>query len=507
LLNYRYAHAPAASEREQLRRMWEGITPLHGEERSNYPLLLSVDDLGAGFRLVAQTIAPIDPRRICELMRTALQELVRALEEQPHTPCWQIEVLSEAERHHLLFACNATQRAYPENCIHKQFEAQVGRTPDAVALIYEGQQLSYAQLNIRADRLARYLLDAGVTAGACVGIYLSRSPEMLIAVLGVLKAGAAYVPLEPTLPKDRLGYMVRDAGIGWALLQTETMNDLPLQGLDVILMDGAASEESWLEEYAQGALPNVAITDLAYVIYTSGSTGQPKGVMVEHRGLSNYLAHTVQEYLPGLAGSVVSSPLCFDATLTTLLPPLLVGKPVWLVRDDEHTLACLSERLFAPGEGWLFKITPAHLEALSYLQREVDSCLATHCIVVGGEQLASATLQRWKGELLPQASFVNEYGPTETVVGCSVWTLSRAEQLPQLARSAAAPIGGPIGNTQLYVLGAGLQLQPLGSVGELYIGGEGVARGYLNRADLTRERFVVNPFAQGRLYKSGDLVR
>ena len=199
---------------------------------------------------------------------------------------------------------------------------------------------------------------------------------------------------------------------------------------------------------------------LAYVIYTSGSTGRPKGAMLEHRSLSNYLAHAVATYLPGLAGAVVSSPLSFDATLTTLLPPLLVGKPVCLLPDDDHILARLSERLFAPGDGWLFKITPAHLQALASVERSVASSLAPHGIVVGGEQLSSAMLQLWKGRLLPEASFVNEYGPTETVVGCSVWTLKRTEQLARLAKSVAAPIGRPIGNTQLYVLGPSLQLQP-----------------------------------------------
>jgi len=277
----------------------------------------------------------------------------------------------------------------------------------------------------------------------------------------------------------------------------------------VVLMDGAATEADWLGEFAEGTLPAVSADDVAYVIYTSGSTGRPKGVMVEHGGLSNYLAHAVEAYLPGLAGSVVSSPLCFDATLTTLLPPLLAGKPVWLLPDEAHTetLARLSTRLFAEGEGWLFKITPAHLEALSYLERDVASCAAPHCIVVGGEQLPASTLRRWKGELLPNATFVNEYGPTETVVGCSVWTLSTQDQLSRLEGAAATPIGRPIGNTQLYVLDAHGQLQPMGSIGELYIGGAGVARGYLNRPELTAERFVDNPYTPGRLYRTGDLVR
>jgi amino acid adenylation domain-containing protein len=433
--------------------------------------------------------------------------LLHGMADDPQANIDQAPLLDDGERERLSVSWNATGRAYPQDCAHAQFEAQAARTPDALALRYEDQVLSYAQLDAKAGRLARYLLDAGVAPGARVGIYLSRSPALLIAVLGVLKAGAAYVPLEPKLPKERLGYMVRDAGIGWALLEAETVNDLPLQDVDVVLMDGAVADDAWLDDYAQGDLPAVTASDIAYVIYTSGSTGRPKGVMVEHGGLSNYLAHAVESYLPGMAGSVVSSPLSFDATLTTLLPPLLAGKPVWLLPDDERTLPALAERLFAAGEGWLFKITPAHLDALSYLEGAADTGSAPHCIVIGGEQLASATLQRWKGELLPQASFVNEYGPTETVVGCSVWTLATAEQLPALGASAAAPIGRAIGNTQLYVLGPERQLQPLGCAGELYIGGAGVARGYLNQEALTQERFIADPFGAGRLYKTGDLVR
>jgi amino acid adenylation domain-containing protein len=505
LLNYRHT-TPAGDTTPD----WaHGVELMSVRERTNYSFTLSVDDLGEDFELRAQIEEPVEPQRVCAFMHNTLDRLAEALEHAPQTPSWQIEMLDATEQTRLCVDWNATERAYPQGCVHTQFEAQAARTPDAVALHYEDQRLSYAQLDAKASRLARYLLDAGVTSGARVGLYLSRSPELLIAVLAVLKAGAAYVPLEPKLPKDRLGYMVQDAGIGWALLEAAAMEELPLQGVDVILMDDAAREDDWLEDYAQGELPSVALSDVAYVIYTSGSTGHPKGVMVEHAGLSNYLGHAVASYLPGLAGSVVSSPLCFDATLTTLLPPLLAGKPVWLLPDETHTqtLARLSERLFAPGEGWLFKITPAHLDALSYLERDVALGEAPHCIVVGGEQLPSATLRRWKAELLPQASFVNEYGPTETVVGCSVWTLATAEQLPGLESSAATPIGRPIGNTQLYVLGANQQLQPIGSVGELYIGGAGVARGYLNRPELTRERFIANPFGAGRLYRTGDLVR
>ncbi len=287
-------------------------------------------------------------------------------------------------------------------------------------------------------------------------------------------------------------------------------------------------------------------------------------MMVEHGGLSNYIGHACAMYLDEeMEGSVVSTPLSFDATVTTLLPPLVMGKRVELLGDDESLLSQLAERLFGGGEeeeeeergggrkeegkqergekkrrekrggkqegGWLFKITPAHLEALEYVERKREQGRGRHRIVIGGEQLGAQRLRRWKQELLPKASFVNEYGPTETVVGCSVWMLGgegggeeEIGKLKELEELVAAPIGRPIGNTQLYVLGEGRQLQPQNSVGELYIGGAGVARGYVNQEEMTRERFIANPFrGKGkeeeeeekeekrgrRLYRTGDLVR
>ena len=411
---------------------------------------------------------------------------------------------------------NGAVVVYPHDlCMHEQFERQAEKTPEAVAVVYGDQKLSYRELNAKAERLAGYLAEAGVGVESRVGIYLRRSLEMMIGLLGVMKAGATYVPLEPGLPKQRLEYMLADAEIEWALVESRYIDSLPLGGLDVVMMDGAGTDPTWLEEITESteleAKPRAMAHNLAYILYTSGSTGTPKGVMVEHRGLSNYLRHAAENYLGGkIEGSVVSSPLSFDATLTTLLTPLIAGKQVELLPDDETTMGRLAERLFEAEAGLLFKITPAHLEALEYIERPVEVGTAAHVIVIGGEQLGAQVLRKWKGELLPEASFVNEYGPTETVVGCSIWTLSDEQGLEELEGMAAAPIGRPIGNTQLYVLGEGGQLQPSNSIGELYIGGAGLARGYVNQKSLTQERFIPNPFSEGtesRLYKTGDLAR
>jgi amino acid adenylation domain-containing protein len=449
-----------------------------------------------------------------ERMAGHFTRLLQAIVAEPDKAVGELAMLGEVERQQLLHTFNDTATVYPNlqpgtQTLHQLFEAQVARTPGQVAVMYEDASLSYAELNAQANRLARHLRQLGVGPDVLVGLCVERSVVMIVGLLAILKAGGAYVPLDPAYPPERLATILTDAKPVAVLTQQHVLKRVPaLPGLPIFCLD---SEEGRLTAYADGDLENLAQpTSMAYVIYTSGSTGKPKGVMVAHESLSNYAWHAVREYLgQGIAGSVVSSPLGFDATVTTVLPPLLVGKPMVLLADDERTLPQLSARLFASGAAWLFKITPAHLEALSYLDRPVAVGEAAHCIVIGGEQLSLATLHRWKGELLPAATFVNEYGPTETTVGCSVWQVSDAAVLGALD-GAAAPIGRAIGNTQLYVLGEGMRLQPMGCVGELYIGGKGVALGYLGRAELTAERFVVDPFANepgARLYRTGDLVR
>jgi amino acid adenylation domain-containing protein/FkbM family methyltransferase len=439
--------------------------------------------------------------RVYELMLERLDE--------PHQAD---PLLGEEELERLLLSSTGAAVDYPlDLCPHELFSLQAQQSPNAVAVAYAGQSLSYQELDEKSRRLASYLAEAGVGLESRVGIHLRRSPEMLIALLGVLKCGAAYVPLEAGLPPQRLEYLLTDSGVEWVLTESELMAVLPLGGVDVVLMDSASSEPTWLEEFAAASEPQARPTpnSLAYVLYTSGSTGRPKGVMVEHRGLTNYLCHAAETYLKdGIVGSVVSSPLGFDATLTTLLAPLVAGKRVELLADDEAVLDRLAERLFGSAEALLFKLTPAHLEALQYMERPTEAGVASHVVVVGGEQLAAPLLAKWKGELLPASTFVNEYGPTEAVVGCTIWTLWDEAGLSALAGRAAAPIGRPIGNTQVYVLDAHLRPSPEGVNGELYIGGAGVARGYVNLAELTEERFVSDPFAAGgRLYKTGDVGR
>ncbi|XP_028173822.1 uncharacterized protein LOC114362567, partial [Ostrinia furnacalis] len=439
---------------------------------------------------------------------------------QIETPHADANLLAPKEQATLLaLGCGDKSEAAFTECV-SQIVRMATTHGAAVALRYETMQgmgtMDYATLLARAQRLALALQAQGIGSGRRVGIGVGRSPEQLIAVLGVMLSGAAYVALEPGYPAQRLAYIIEDADLSLVLTTMTWMDALPLADVDVQVLDGMLEDEDWLSEFASGPIMAVDAKSEAYVLYTSGSTGEPKGVSVSHAGLANYLNHAMGYLTPVMVGSVVSSPLCFDATLTTLLTPLCLGKEVEILGGDDGSedvsgmLERLSTRLFSDVSR-LFKITPAHLDALS-AGREGRSGDAEHVIVVGGEQWLSGSARHWKTNVLPASVFVNEYGPTETVVGCTVYRIETQADVDGL-RGDAVPIGRPIANTQVYVLGApGVdgrlgQLQPQGSVGELYIGGVGVSPGYVGRAELTAQRFMANPYDTGRMYRSGDLVR
>ncbi|NQZ10461.1 MAG: amino acid adenylation domain-containing protein, partial [Algicola sp.] len=419
-----------------------------------------------------------------------IQNVLNAMMAKRDVLVGELGMLSDAEKHRLTDTLNDTKVDYPTHlCVHQMFEQQVLQTPDNIAVCYDQQQLSYQTLNKQANQLAHYLIEQGVTTDVLVGVSLNRGIDMIVAVLAVLKAGGAYVPLDPQYPAQRLAYMTQDSGIK-LLLDQKNLADLPnLQDFDVSNPSTSTGPGS-----------------LAYVIYTSGSTGQPKGVMVEHGGVVNYLDHVQKAYFTdAIKGSVVSSSLNFDATVTSVFGPLTQGGFVQLLPQDQaeadNTLEALTQLVFDATEPLLFKITPAHLEGIAHLAKTTSD--VAHRFVIGGAQLTVKLVELLKRDVLPQAVFVNEYGPTEAVVGCTTFTVETLADLNTL--SVAVPIGTPIQNTQMYVLDKQRKLQPSGAVGELYIGGEGVTRGYLNQPELTVERFVQTQY--GRLYKTGDHVK
>jgi len=428
-----------------------------------------------------------------------LQTIIECALSQPDLRISQVEMLTAAERRQIA-EWNHTQADYPrDSYLHELFEAQVSRAPDAVAVVYEGQELSYGELNRRANQLGRYLRGLGVGPEVLVTLCLERSLEIVVGVLGVLKAGGAYVPLDPRYPIERLAYMLEDTQAPVLVTQEQIASRLPADWSQMVLID------KW-EEIESGPESDLELLNgtenPAYVIYTSGSTGKPKGVCITHRRLMNYLSWALEIYrVSEPKATPLHSSLSFDLTVTGFYLPLLTGGQVVLLKDD-GVLSPLSGALGQLHNYGLVKLTPSHLHLLN--QEEWNEEGRIEVLVIGGEALRYEDVRRWRRER-PHTRLINEYGPTETVVGSCAYEIVAGD-----SDDGAVPIGRPIGNTQAYVLNAEGCLAPGGVIGELYLGGDGIGRGYLNRPDLTAERFVPDPFSLepgGRLYKTGDQGR
>ncbi len=442
--------------------------------------------------------------RLCGQFRTMLSLMV----EGSDLPLSSLSLIAGESRTQLLVEAQGSRLAVDVEPVAALFEEQVRRTPLAPALEYEGGKLSYDTLNRRANQLAHYLRGSGIGREDRVAICMGRGLGMVVGILGVLKAGAAYVPLDPGNPTERLTFMLEDSNATVMLSQSALEDQLPASNLIRLVL---LNEEGLVEHEGMHGQPEHDLTDsqpqkadLAYVIYTSGSTGRPKGVMVEHGGLSNYLEWARKYYIEDrVQHTVVSSPLAFDATITSLYLPLISGGQAILLREGGE-LVELPKLLPRLPAGTLIKITPNHLAALGQqLQSEHARCSA-QLFVVGGEALSGDTAALWN-RIAPGSRIVNEYGPTETVVGCSVYEADGV-----LQADGNVPIGRPICNTSIYLVDENLELVAPGAVGEICIGGAGVARGYLNRPEQTAERFVLDPFCaepRARMYRSGDLGR
>ncbi len=471
---------------------------------SKYDVTLALSTTPRGLVAAVEYATDLfDPRTIEQMLlryRTVLEGVVADTD----ASLSRIPILLPEEERQLVVGWNQTDAPYPaDRCVHELFEAQARETPLAVAVVYGDERLTYAALDDRADALARYLRGLGVGPEVLVGLCVERSVEMVVGVLGVLKAGGAYVPIDPGYPVERIAWMLEDSAVPVVLTLEKLAGDLPYAGM-VVRLDAdreaiAAAGEGEGEPRA-GAGPG----NLAYVIYTSGSTGTPKGVMVQHRGLTNYVWWAARAYdVAGGSGAPVHSSVSFDLTVTGLFTPLVVGRAVTLL-PEQGEIEALVRTLVDPGGYSLVKLTPAHVEVLNRLVPPDRAAGAARALVIGGEALSRETLAFWR-EHAPQTRLVNEYGPTETVVGCCIH-----DAAAEIDATGAVPIGRPIANTQLYVLDAHLRPVPVGARGELYIGGAGVARGYLNRPELTAERFVRDPFRddpEARLYRTGDLAR
>ena len=484
LLNYRHS-APAASA--EAVSAWQGITALRAEERTNYPLTLSVDDLGEGFGLSLLASTLVDPQRVCAYLHTALENLVSALEQAPHTALDQLSVVPAAEQRLLLEQFNTTQTVFPQGTtLHGRVEAQAALTPHAIAAVHQGRQQTYAELNQQANLLAHHLLALGVKPDDRVAIVARRGLDTLAGLLAILKAGAGYVPVDPSHPAERLHYLLSDSAPVAVLTQHALLERLPALEVPVINLD----RFTWQHHSASNPTIAVGPTNLAYVIYTSGSTGLPKGVMVEHHSVANLVDwHCSAFDLRAGRHTASVAGFGFDAMAWEVWPALCVGATLHLPPAHEG-----GEDIDALLAWWCAQpldvsFLPTPVAEYAFSQNIEHPTLRT--LLVGGDRLRQfGRAQRFE--------LINNYGPTEATVVATSGKVEAGQPLH---------IGKPMANAKVYVLDQHLRPVPLGVAGELYVGGKGVARGYLNRPELTAGRFVRDPFNEGRMYRTGDLVR
>ncbi|KAF9277586.1 hypothetical protein BGZ68_009184, partial [Mortierella alpina] len=495
LLNYMHNAMPSETA-----SVVSGVEYLGIQDRTNYPLSMTVEDYGDVLTLTTQTSQPIEPGRVSRYMQQALESLAQALEHDPKTPIASPDVLPLEERTLLLQTWNETQADYPqESCIHQLFEQQTVCTPESIALVHDDQTLTYAELNTRANRLAHHLIQLGVRPDSLVAICVERSLGMIIGILAIMKAGGAYVPLDPSYASERLADILEDAAPillvadhrGTSALGPEALVGLTVVDPNVVDHQGSSSNPQ-----------DVSLTPdhLAYVIYTSGSTGKPKGVLVQHQGAVNLIYSEMRLFQINPQSRLLQfTSLSFDNSVSEIFSALLRGASLYLLQDDVRLdRDRLWEFINCHSISYI-SLTPAMLQGCD----EMPVLESLKVAIVMGEAMPPA-LPRAVRAIAPNSMIVNAYGPTETVVGALQWIYT-----PDYTGDIV-PIGRPVDNKSVYVLDVYGNPVPLGAVGELFIGGVGVARGYLNRPDLTGERFLPDPFAasaNARMYKTGDLVR
>nr|AFG19378.1 bacillomycin D synthetase B [Bacillus amyloliquefaciens] len=470
------------------------ISNVQMEEQTNYDFNLTVipgDEMNISFEYNANVYDRASIERVREHFMQILHQVVTDADIRVD----QVELLTEGERKTLLQTLNDTAAPFPQTPVHQLFEEQSQRTPDQAAVIDKDRQLTYGELNKRANRLARTLRAKGVQTDQPVAIITRNSIESVVGILAVLKSGGAYVPIDPEYPQDRIRYMLDDSQAGIVLMQRDVRKQLAYEGATVLLDD----ESSYHQDDSDLAPINNA-SHLAYVIYTSGSTGRPKGVLIEHRGLTNYIWWAKEVYVKGeKANFPLYSSISFDLTVTSNFTPLVTGNAI-IVYDGEDKTALLESIVRDPRVD-IIKLTPAHLQVLK--EMNIADQTAVRRMIVGGENLSTRLARSIHEQFEGRIEICNEYGPTETVVGCMIYRYDAAKD-----RRESVPIGTAAANTSIYVLDENMKPAPIGVPGEIYISGAGVARGYLNRPELTAEKFVDDPFEPGaKMYKTGDLAK
>ena len=431
--------------------------------------------------------------------------LLAALVAEPERRIAELPMLTAPERRQVLVDCNQTAADFPaERCLHELFDAQADRTPDAVALVYGGESLTYRELDRRANQLARHLIGLGVGPGARVGICMERALELVVGILGTFKAGAAYVPLDPTHPRDRLAFLIEDMRAPVLLTLDRFAADIPSAGAQVLRLDA-----DWPRIAAEDdSRPHTAVTpdDVVVVFYTSGSTGKPKGTLGHGRGYVNLLQYFVKSCrIDATSRAILMTPFTFDAAFKVIMAPLTVGGTLVLADDFKTDMQALIDCIARERATTTF-INPSLLYALIEATRGENyrSLASLRALYFGGEPSDPRRFREWVASPNCTCTLIHEYGPAE----CSDAVTTGFPTRDELLEADALSIGGPIDNAKVYVLNDALEPQPLGVPGELYIGGLVVTWGYLERPGLTADRFVPSPYAAGeRLYRTGDVVR
>ena len=485
------------------------LTPLKlPSVTAKFDLTLEAEEEPEGLRLCFEYNAELFTPATISRMLGHFQNLLHAIVADPAQLVTDLPLLTDSERHQLLKEWNGNRIPFPEACIHTLFEAQVERTPDAIAAEFQGEQFTYRELNRRANQLAHFLRNQGVGPDTLVGICVRRSLEMLVGMLGVLKAGGAYVPLDPAYPADRLAFMIEDAGLSLVLTQERLTSDIPGGRARLFCLDkdwGGIAQQS-----EENPVLTVGSTNLAYVIYTSGSTGNPKGVMIEHRSVVNFTVTAAAAYEIRPSDRVLQfASLCFDLSVEEIYPALTHGATV--VLRTEEMISSAQDFLRYCGE-WritVLDLPTAYWHELTDTLSSEDLKLPerVRLVIIGGEKAAFDRVAAWHKLAGESVRLVNTYGPTETTVAVTMCDLRPRDDSNGLN---TVPIGRPFKNATVYLLDESLGPVPVGVPGELHIGGPGVARGYVNRPELTAEKFVQDPFSgngDARLYKTGDLVR
>jgi amino acid adenylation domain-containing protein len=468
---------------------------------TKFDLTLSLIDKEHGIGGHLEYSTDLFNRDKIERMARHFQTLLEGIAADPDQSIANLPIMTEAERHRILFEWNDTRADYPKDkCIHQLFEEQVERTPDAVAVKYEDQQLTYQDLNHRANHLARYLISSGVGPEKLVGIYVERSITMVVGLLATLKAGGAYVPLEPSYPKERVMFMIKEARPSLVIAEDRLKFDLEEYDGEIVCVDSDWNEIA--KQSGNNLTPATKPDNLAYVMFTSGSTGHPKGVMITHRGISNRLLWMQDAYHLEDSDRVLhKTPASFDVSVWEIFWPLLNGASLVVARPGGHQDSAYLAELIAQQKITVLHFVPSMLQV--FLEQPIlDGCGDLRIGICSEEALSVDLQERFFARF--DAELHNLYGPTEASIDVTSWACE-----PRSNRSSV-PIGRPIANTQIYILDSHMWAVAVGIPGYLYIGGDGLARGYLNRPELTAENFVVNSFCghpNSRLYLTGDRAK